>query len=162
MVVGLNPGRREFATGRFFVGRAGVILRSSRFDPVWDVAGFPHQTLVTSIVKLFTPSAADLDAIDENRIVGCVRRCFVEEIRSLPNLERIVLLGRRTAQLFAAVAFAELQDRERLRIYAVRHPSFAWTVPDLEERLRQSLARPWYEELAASWHAGGPTPQTPR
>ena len=72
------------------------------------------------------------------------------------------VLGRRMAQLFAAVAFAELQDRERLRIYAVRHPSFAWTVPDLEERLRQSLARPWYEELAASWHAGGPTPQTPR
>ena len=155
MVVGLNPGRSEFATGRFFVGRAGVILRSSRFDQVWDVAGSPHQTLVTSIVKLFTVSAVDLDAIDEDRIVACVRGCFVEEIRSLPNLERIVLLGRRTAQLFAAVAFAELQNRESLRIYAVRHPSFAWTVPDLEEQLRKGLARPWHEDLAASFHPSG-------
>jgi len=143
--VGLNPGTEEFAKRRFFVGRAGAYLRSPRYDLLWASVGPATETLVTNIVKLSTPRASDLDAIDHRTIAGCVRHCFLEEVHGMPSLERLFILGGRAARLFRQIALPELTDQRRLKTYSVRHPSFCWTVPDLEERLRQQLREPWEE-----------------
>ncbi len=68
------------------------------YDPLWEKIT-PDETLVTNIVKIGTPRQDDLLRL-EQKSATCVGRCFLAEVRALPTLKQIFLLGRVAQGLF--------------------------------------------------------------
>ncbi len=138
LIVGLNPGATELDDRRFFVGEAGMDLRCL-YDPLWEKIT-PDETLVTNIVKIGTRGQDDLLRLEERAM--CVRGCFLAEVRALPTLKQIFLLGRVAQNLFRQLVEPELWGRE-LVIYNIRHPSRSRSLGTrLRETLRAQLATP--------------------
>jgi uracil-DNA glycosylase len=138
LIVGLNPGATELVHRRFFVGNAGMDLRCL-YDPLWEKIT-PDETLVTNIVKIGTPGQDDLLRLEER--ATCVRGCFLAEVRALPTLKEIFLLGRVAQALFRQLVEPELSGRVVV-IYNIRHPSRSRSLgTGLRERLRAQLATP--------------------
>lgn len=84
-IVGEAPGAEEFRTGRPFVGRSGELLR----EGLERVGINVDEAYITNVYKEYrygnpTPSKAEITE---------ARAALVEELRSLPNLERVLVLG---------------------------------------------------------------------
>jgi uracil-DNA glycosylase len=136
LVAGLNPGPKELTERRFFVGDAGRNLRNL-FEPLWAKA-VSGETLVTNLVKIGTPFQGDLPRLES---AACVRGCFLTEVRALPNLEQVFLLGLVAQGLFRD--HVEPKLRSGLMIYSLRHPSRSHRLGTrLQEILRAQLATP--------------------
>lgn len=146
VLVGLNPGMEEARQGRYFVGSAGQWLRSDKYEYLWTWLKDADEVLVTNIVKIMSPTAQALKRKGSRKIRECVRRCFMSELRQLPNLQKIVILGDITFKYFKGLSFIEVsefdQKKDDIRVFKLRHPSYCWTVHDLEGALKKGLSSP--------------------
>ena len=131
LIVGLNPGAKELAERRFFVGSAGMDLRRL-YDSLWQKIT-PEETLVTNIVKIGTRRQGDLLRLKQR--ATCVRGCFLAEVRALPSLKEVFLLGEVAQGLFRQLVEPELPG-SGLAIYNLRHPARSRS---LGTRLREIL-----------------------
>jgi uracil-DNA glycosylase len=151
LVVGLNPGHWEVRRSAYFVGPAGRYFRTNaRWEPFWVAIGQANQVIVTNLVKFSTRGEAGLEG--DRRVPGCVRGCFLAEVRALPNLAKIYLLGDEAWRFFEEFAWPEMGGVD---VYRLRHPSFSWTPTEevFNHALGEDLAEPY---LAAAHRGAGP------
>jgi uracil-DNA glycosylase len=140
LVVGLNPGLSELNERRYFVGSAGGVLASKRYAALWEKCP-ASETLVTNIVKIVTKDATELKSVEVSALRSCVADCFLAEVRALPYLKHVYVLGIYATTLFYDLVWPQLDAG--VSVFSLRHPSHASVVPNLDEVLRRGLDEPF-------------------
>lgn len=123
MLVGQNPGAKEDATGRPFVGPSGRHL-----DAVLEDHGIDRtRCYVTSVVKHKTPSNRKPRPSE----VGACKKYLERQIAALdPDI--VVLMGR--------VAQRTIREEHR-RYIETPHPAAAMRFPDMNEQFEEGVRR---------------------
>lgn len=122
MLVGQNPGREEYKTGRPFVGRAGRYL-----DKVLEKVGLDRRGIyITPLVKEPTPGNRKPTAEEIRRWIPVLE----QEITTV-RPEIVVLMGR--------VAW-NAPRREGVAYVETYHPAAAMRFPDVRKKFERDMA----------------------